>query len=255
MTNLIKAECYKLTRNKTFWVLIVTMAGLSLLLHLLVILDWWQLSGTVFDQAGLSEWNALTAFHLSLFFNIVISTLAGFYLATEFTQSGVIKNQIMSGHKRSHIFLAKYVIYSLGSVLVAILIPFVTALIFVWLLGHGEILNDTNNLYLARAYSLFVLQFLSFTAIVLWIAVATEDSGKTILFTLLLAIVMFAIEKLVTVPFVQAVYELTFFYQLSEVFQYQLTSTEVIKSVLVGMVSLLLLLGCGVFVFNRKEIK
>ncbi|WP_017754736.1 ABC-2 transporter permease [Calidifontibacillus oryziterrae] len=255
MSNLIRAELYKLQRNKTFWVLFGTVAGLSGLLHFLVIIDWWQLTGTEFDQAGLSELNALSPFTIPLFFNLIVSSLAGFYISTEFSQSSVIKNQVISGNKRSHIYIAKYLVFSLGASLVTIVIPLLTAIIMVSLFGYGEILNASNLMYLGRAFSLFALQFLCFTAIVLLIAIVTEDSGKTIIFTLLLSIIMFAIEKLFTFPIVRMVYENTFFFEFTEVFKVMMTNDAIIKAILIGSVSLIVISLCGMFVFNRKEIK
>lgn len=253
--NLIKAELYKIQRNKTFWVLVGTITGLSALLHFLIIIDWWQLTGTSFDNAGLSEFNALSTFTLPLFFNLIVSTLAGFYISIEFSHHNVIKNQIISGNKRSHIFMAKFFVFTLGAFVVTILIPLVTALILVMLFGHGELLTLSNLIYLGRAFSLFTLQFLSFTAIVLVIAFVTEDSGKTILFTLLLSIVMFIIEKFVTYPFINMLYENTIFHQFSKVFTFHMTNGELIKSILIALVSIIMIMLGGVFLFNRKEIK
>ncbi|WP_147535196.1 ABC transporter permease [Bacillus marasmi] len=255
MTNLLKAEFYKLTRNKTFWVLVSSVTGLSALLHCLILMDWWLLSGTEFEKAGISEFNGLSPFIVLLFFNLLVSTLAGFFISTELNQSGVIKNQMMSGNKRTNIFMAKYIVFSLGSFIITILIPFITAIILVFLFGLGDLLSVTNLMYLARAYGLFSLQFLSFTAIVLTIAIATEDSGKTIIITLLLAIVMFAIEKFITQPVIKLFYENTFFYQFNEAFKYTMTSGELIVSILIGVISFVVFISCGVFMINRKEIK
>ncbi|MEG9294840.1 ABC transporter permease [Mangrovibacillus sp. Mu-81] len=253
MSNLMKAEFYKLYRNKTFWVVAGTVTGLSALLHLLIIFDWWQLSGTEFDQAGLSELNALSPFKLPLFFNLIVSTVAGYYIATDFSQSGVIKNQLLSGNRRSYIYLAKLLVFSLASILAAIVIPLVTALITVTITGYGEIFSPSSVMYLERAYCLFTLQFLCFTSIVLLIAVVTEDSGKTILFTLLLSIVMFAIEKLTSEPIIRFLYEHTFFYQFSDAFKISMSTGEVVTSIAIGAVELIVITSCGIFLFNRKE--
>src|SRR5690625_5114121 len=91
MNKLLRAETYKLKRNKTFWVLLITMIGLSSFLHYLIVSDWWFMSGTPFDQAGLSELNALSVFMTPLYFNFVVSTLAGYYISVEFSQTRVIK--------------------------------------------------------------------------------------------------------------------------------------------------------------------
>ncbi|WP_373895812.1 ABC transporter permease [Virgibacillus sp. CBA3643] len=254
MSNQMKAEWFKLQKNKTFWALILSIIGISVLLHFLRISGWWQVSGTAFDSAGLSELNALAVFTIPLLFNLMVSTLAGYYISTEFSPDGVIKNQVISGNKKSRIFIAKFLILSLGSILVTIVIPLLTAVIMVCLFGQADILNLSNIMYLGRAFSLFTLQFLCFNAVVLWIAIATEDSGKTIIFTLLLSVIMFAIEKLVTQPFIEMVYENTFFYQFSEVFKYTMTNGETIQSILIGILSLIIILLCGIFIFNRKEI-
>ncbi|PAV28290.1 ABC transporter permease [Virgibacillus profundi] len=255
MSNLIKAEIFKLQRNKTFWVIFGSVTGLSALLHFLIITDWWMVQGTAFDSAGLSELNALSTFTVPLFFNLIVSTLAGFFISIEFSDSGVIKNQMISGNKRSQIFIAKYLVFSLGAIIVTILIPLVTAVIVVILFGHGDILNPSNMMYLGRVYSLFILQFLGYTAIMVLLAIITEDSGKTIIFSILFTIVMFAVEKLVKTPFIELLYEHTIFYQFSDVFKFTMTNGEIIKSILVGVVSLIVIMLCGVFIINRKEIK
>ncbi|QKY68405.1 ABC transporter permease [Lentibacillus sp. CBA3610] len=254
MNNLVQAEAFKLRRNKTFWVLIVTITGLSALLHYLIMIGWWQVSGTPFDSAGLSELNALSAFTIPLLFNLIVSTPAAFFIANEFSDSGVIKNQVISGHKRSYIFMAKLLVFSLGAGFVTIVIPLLTAIIAAFLYGQGDLLTTSNLTYLGRAYSLFTLQFLGFATIVLLIAIVTEDSGKTILFTLLLSIVMFAIENLITAPFVRLLNEHSVFFQFSEVFNHTMTSGEMIESILIGSLTFIIISICGILVFNRKEI-
>lgn len=255
MINLIRAEIFKLTSNKTFWVLTISIVVLSSLLHFLVITNWWMMTGTPFELIGLSEWNALSPFITPLFFNVIISTLAAFYISTEFSKSGVMKNQVMTGHKRSHIFIAKYLIYSIGSIITTILIPLLTAMIMVFLLENGEIFNQDNISYIARAFSLFSLHFVCFTAIVFIITILTEDSGKTILFTLLLAILMFIVEKFVTSDVVKQLYEYTFFHQFTNVFNPFISSGDIVKSLVIGVVSLIMIISFGIIAFNRKEIK
>lgn len=213
------------------------------------------MSGTPFDSAGLSELNALSIFTIPLFFNLIVSTLAAFYISIEFSHSGVIKNQVISGNKRSHIFIAKFLTFSLGAGFVTIVTPLLTGIIAAALLGHGDLLTFSNFFYLGRSFGLFTLHFLCFSGIVLLIAIAAEDSGKTILFTLLLAIVMFAIENLITKSFVRVLYEHTIFFQFSDVFNHTMTNGEIMRSVLIGAVSLLIIVLCGIMMFNRKEIK
>lgn len=255
MINQMKAEWFKLQRNKTFWVLTLSITGLSALMHYLVIIDWWQMYVESFDKAGLSELKVLTAFTIPLLFNLIVSTLAVFFISNEFSQSNVIKNQIISGSKRSHIFLAKYVVFTLGSIIVTIFIPFLIGIIEVLLLGHGEILNLSSMLYLGRAFGLFILQFLGYTAIIILIAIMTEDSGKTIILSILFTIVMFLVEMFPDLPLIGTLYRNSIFYQFSEVFTFSMTNGDIVKSVLIAFVTLVIIILCGIFIFNRKEIK
>lgn len=255
MINLIQAERFKLIRNKTFGVLILTITGFSALLHFLIVTGWWQVTGTAFDSAGLSELNALSNFTVPLLFNLIVSTLAGFYISTEFSIIGVIKNQILSGRKRSEIFLSKFLIFTCGSIIVTILIPLVTGIIVLILMGHGDILNLSNMLYLGRVILLFTLQLIGYTAIIMLLAITTQDSGKTLIFSILFTIVMFAIEKLNRSPLINMLYENSIFHQFSAVFNVNMTNGEILQSIAVAFLTIIIVVVCGIAVFNRKEIK
>lgn len=178
MSNLIQAELFKLKRNKSFWVIMGVTTGLSILLYYLVIIDWWMMQNTNFAEVGLSKLNALSPFTTLLFFNLIGSSLAAFFISVDFSVSGVIKNQIISGNKRAHIFLAKFLIYSFGAVMMTVVIPFALGVFMVILLGAGEILSGASFLYLGKAFLLFMLHFLSYTALMTILAIITEVSGK-----------------------------------------------------------------------------
>lgn len=255
MINQIRAELFKLLRNKTFLVMQLVAFFLSALLHYLIIIDWWQVNDSVFSRAGLEEMNGLLAFTTPLFFNFFVGTLAGFFISNEFSQSSVIKNQMMSGSKRSSIFLSKYLIFTLGAIVTTIFIPLLTGFIEVIIMGYGEILNVTSMLYLGRSLGLYILQFFGYTAIIILLAVATEDSGKTIIFSILLTIVMYGIEMAPNMPIVSTIYQNSIFYQFSKVFQFSMSNGEVTKSILIALLTLIIIFLCGIFVFNKKEIK
>lgn len=255
MINQIKVELFKLRRNRTFWVLQLVAFFLSALLHYLILIDWWKVNDSVFVRAGLGELSALSAFTTPLFFNLFVGTQAGFSISNEFLQSSVIKNQMMSGSKRRDIYLSKYLIFTLGAIIITIFIPLLTGILEVIFLGYGDILNVTNVLYLGRGFGLYVLQFLGYTAIIVLLAIATEDSGKTIIFSILLTIVMYGIEMVPNLPIIGTLYRNSIFFQFSEVFKFSMTNGEVAKSILIALLSFIIIFLCGIFVFNKKEIK
>lgn len=255
MINQIKVELYKLQKNQTFWVLLFISIGLSALMHFLVIADWWQMYGTTFNQVGLHELNGLSPFAIPLFFNLFISTLAGFFIAIEFSHGSVIKNQIISGSHRKHIYLSKYIVFSIGSIIITILSPLLTGLIETVLFGYGDILTSASLLYLGRVYGLFALQLLGYTAIILLLAMVSEDSGKTIIFSILFTIVLFAVEKLPHLPLLSTVYKFSIFHQFSNVFKLPMAIDEMLIAILIALLTIVVVTFCGIAIFNKKEIK
>ena len=168
---------------------------------------------------------------------------------------GKLKIAIISGKKRYQIFFSKYFVFTVSSIVISVLLPILTGIISVYILGHGEIFTTAKIIYLGIAIILFIFQFLSFTAIVFLIAMITGDSGKTILFTLLLTIFMLLVEKLSSGSIVEPLYHQTVFHQYSLVLKFNITSAEVIDSIFIGSIWFIILLLCNIFVMNRREIK
>lgn len=255
MLNMIQAEMFKLRLNKSFWVILLTSLVLSAVMHYLAITEWWQVYNTPFDAAGLSEMNGLSMFMAPLFFNLMIGTLAAFYISTDFGPSGVIKNQIISGKNRKLIYFAKYIVYSAAAVVIAVLIPAVTGIILNIIMGNGGIFTFETITYLLGAYSLFSLQLLGYTAIISLLAIITEDSGKTIIFSILFTIGMYIVEKMPKSGIIERIYEYSIFQQFNQVLFPELGIESIMTGLAVGLITMAVLLFIGMIVFSKKEIK
>lgn len=255
MLNMIQAEMFKLRLNKSFWVILLTSLVLSAVMHYLAITEWWQVYNTPFDAAGLSDMNGLSMFMAPLFFNLMIGTLAAFYISTDFGPSGVIKNQIISGKNRKLIYFAKYIVYSAAAVVIAVLIPAVTGIILNIIMGNGGIFTFETITYLLGAYSLFSLQLLGYTAIISLLAIITEDSGKTIIFSILFTIVMYIVEKMPKSGIIERIYEYSIFQQFNQVLFPELGIESIMTGLAVGLITMAVLLFIGMIVFSKKEIK
>src|SRR5699024_9021653 len=134
--------------------------------------------------------------------------------------------------------------------------PFAVGVIEVTIMGHDDILSLSVILYLGRAIALFILQFLGYTSIIMLIAIVTEASGKTIIISVLFYLVMDMIIIFSgSSPLIAKFYETTIFHQFNEVFTYSMTSGEIIKSIVIGFLTIMLITGSGIVIFNRKEIK
>lgn len=255
MTNLISAEMFKLRKNKSFWAILFASFGLSVLMHYLVISDWWMISNTAFDAVDLSDLNALSMFIIPLYFNLLTGSLAAFYISTEFGTSGVIKNQVISGKQRAVVYLSKYIVYTAAGMIIAVLIPLLTGVLLNLIMGNADIFTGEAVTFLARSFLLFTLQFAGFSAMILLLAVITEDSGKTIILSILFTIAMFAAERFNMGEILNTIYDYSIFQQFNLVFAAEMTAGNVIEAVLVGVITIVVMLGAGIFIFDRKEIK
>lgn len=255
MNNLLQAEFFKLKHNKSFWSILITSTVLSSMMHYLVISEWWMLSNTAFNRAGLDEMNALSMFIVPLFFNLMAGTLAAFYISTEFGSSGVIKNQIISGKNRPFIYLAKYIVFTVASAVITVIIPVVSGIILNVILGNGDIFNAESLMYLLSAFGLFTLQFSGYTAMITLLAVLTEDSGKTIIFSVVFTLIMFVLEKLPISNITDIIYDYSIFQQFSSVMNPDITAGNITAAITVGTVTIIIMLLIGTYVFSKKEIK
>lgn len=254
MNNLLQAEIFKLRHSKSFWAILIISSGLSSLMHYLVITEWWMLTNTPFEAAGIAEMNALSMFIVPLFFNLMTGTLAAFYISTEFGSSGVIKNQIISGKSRGLIYLAKYLVFTSASIIITVIIPAGTGILLNLVL-NGGIFDGESMMYLLKAFGLFTLQMAGYTAIIVLIAVLTEDSGRTIIFTIVFTLIMFVIEKMPMSDIITGIYDYSVFRQFSIVMSPEMTSGDIVTAVMVGVVSTAVMLFIGMYVFSKKEIK
>ena len=246
MNNLLKAEIFKMQRNRSFWMIFAISAGLSALMHYLIMVDWWKMDGTSFDAVGLGDMNALS---------MLIGTLAAFFISTEFGAGGVIKNQILSGRHRHLIYVSKYIVYTMGSVLIGVLVPLSTGVIMLAVTGNLEILDGGNIVYLIRMHLLFILQYAGYTAMVTLLAVLTEDSGKTIIFSVLFTILMFVVGKVPVFNIVEIIYDHSIFQQFNLVMAPEMSAGMMTEAVIVGVLTIVVVAAVGCMVFGRKEIK
>ncbi|MUG47951.1 ABC transporter permease [Paenibacillus woosongensis] len=254
MINLLRMELFKLGKNKVFWTLTVIVTVVFTLLHYLITIGWWKMDN-MFMGAGLEMFSSLALATTPFYFMLFLSTLAGFFMANEFT-IGVVKNIVMSGNRRSHIFLAKFIVLALGSVFLAVVCPLIVIIGGKLLFAFGEMTDPSALGYLARALGLFLIHMLALVALLILIAVLAEDSGKTIIISVVIALLISVAEVLRPLPGVlETLYRYTIFHHLIDSFRVRMTYADVIQSLSVGFSAILILVFCGNLVFKRKEMK
>ncbi|GGD91808.1 ABC transporter permease [Paenibacillus nasutitermitis] len=254
MINLLRMELFKLGKNKMFWTLTIIVTVVFALLHYLITIEWWKMNN-IFMDAGLEMFSSLALATTPFYFMLYLSTLTGFFVANDFT-IGVVKNIVMSGNRRSHIFAAKLLILALGSSILALVCPLLVTIGGKLLFGFGAMTDPSALGYLARALCLFLIHMMALVALLMLIALLVEDSGKTIIISVVIALLISVAEVLRPLPgILETLYRYSIFHHLIDSFRIRMTYTDVIQSLGVGVGTILILVFCGNLVFKRKEIK
>lgn len=256
MINLIKAELFKLKRNHTFWIL---MGVVPLVYALYLGADIWRIRDLGLYKIELEEYLTIQTIGLMqtiLFFNLIISTLAGFFISTDYT-TGVVKNQVLSGNKRSHIYLSKLIVFSLSAVITTVILPVVAIIIGTNIGGYNEIFISSTLIYWLRSFGLYTLIIMAYSSVVMLIATLTRESGKTIIITVVMTIILVTIEIVFVSRYeiVKMMYENSIFYQIYQPFNLVITSNEIGKSIFISLVTFIIMAYCGSMIFKSKEIK
>src|SRR5699024_4600480 len=102
---------------------------------------------------------------------------------------------------------------------------------------------------------LFILQYAGYTALITLLAVFTEDSGKTIIFSVLFTLLMFVIEKVPVFNIVEIIYDYSIFQQFNLVVAPRMSAVMMAEAVIVGVVTIVVVVVAGCLTFGRKEIK
>lgn len=232
----------------------IIMTVVFAILHYLITIGWWKMDN-MFTDAGLKLFASLALATTPFYFMLYLSTLAGFFVANDFA-IGVVKNIVMSGNRRSHIFVSKLTILALGSIVLALACPLFVIIGGKLLFGFGELTEPSALGYLARALGLFLIHMIALVTLLMLIALLVEDSGKTIIISVVIALLISVAEVLRPLPgALETLYRFSIFHHLLDSFRIRMTPVDVIQSLSVGLGTILIMVFCGNAVFKRKEIK
>lgn len=265
----MKAELFKLRKTKAFWVLIITMTlfglGFSVLLYLaskniiyLSLEDNFLIgppdSDETFSTSGI-EILQMSLIKNPILLTLLAGILAGFFISNDYV-TGVMKNVLITGKGRNQVYIAKLITFSVGVIIIVLIYPIISTTSATIFYGFGEINEPSAVLYIGRVLGLYLLQLIAFSSILMFIAILSEENGKTIAISFSLIFVVYFSFIFLSNSFssIQKTYEHTVLYQLYEVYKVNITSTEVIKSAIIALMTCMVLSFVGNALFLRKDI-
>ena len=176
MGNLFKSELYKLKKDRSFLLLTILLVIVSICYPLLIVFD---------EGAGLIK---ISDFYQSTVLNgnnyvikLAPCILAGFFISNEYS-IGTMKNIGASGNSRFRIYFAKLMVFSIGAIIISLILPIVMTGVSALYSGF----HDMPELgYFVKTIGLTILYAASFSSLMALLATILTESGKAIAFMLL----------------------------------------------------------------------
>jgi ABC-2 type transport system permease protein len=249
MGNLLRTEWYKLKKDRSFRFLSWMLLALAVLFPLI------EFDNGASGLPAVSDYykESILGPHANIV-KLIPSILAGFFITSEYSM-GTMKSIVSSGKSRLSIYSAKLLVFSIGAVIISLILPVVMT-------GASAVYFGFDGMpdisYYLQTIGLIVLYGAAFASIMAIFSILFTDSGKTIGFLLMFFIFAdWPLQVLAAkVPFFEPILNHSVFkliYDISIV--NTLNSSDLFFIIVIPILTFLLFWGIGVFIFNRKEIK
>ena len=173
MGNLLRTEWYKLRKDRTFWVLSAFLIVFAILYPLLI--------NTTDDISGNDYYRGDILSINTDIVRLFPAILAGFFIANEYA-IGTMKSIVSSGNSRIRLYFAKLTVFSVGSMIIMLILPIV-------MLGASLIYKGSHIMpewtFFFQTISLIALYAVAFASIMAFFSTILTNSGKAIGFLLL----------------------------------------------------------------------
>lgn len=272
MINLLRVESYKMRKNKVFWVLaniIIAVACISVILFFLeekgIIqpvedegfvmmdvqveeMDFEPISGITFFMDVSPEWTITI---------LLISVLGAFMVSTE-NSSGTIKNLASIGYERYQIYLAKLIVFVIGTIILHWLTSIAFGFFGTLFFGIGEIPAVEEIVRMGKVGLLSDFYLMAFTAIVMYFSMIVRSSGMAILVSLTC---FFAFGPFLTslgqqYVFFENINHYAVYYRFMTIVGSDLNDMGVLLELIaIPTITAFVFICLGMFTFQRKDIQ
>lgn len=245
----MKAEWFKLKKDRSLWTLIIILTAVSLSYPLLIVFDDGADSIKVMDfyQNTILQGN-------NYVIRLVPCILAGFFISSEYS-IGTMKTIAASGNSRFRLYFAKLIIYSIGAVLISLIFPVIFT-------GAVSVVLNFNGMpefgYFIGTIGLTILYAIAFASMMALFATIFTDSGKAIGFMLIFFIIFDSVLYLLSSvsPIFEVIFNYSVFKLFLDIVNYDTVhSAEMVKLIAVPVITFTALGILGSILFYKKEIK
>jgi len=254
MGNLMKTEWYKLRKDRSFWVLALFLLAFAVLYPLDILHPFGGNTklpnGNDFYRGDILSINTQIV-------HLFPAILAGFFIASEYSM-GTMKSIASSGHSRVRMYFAKLTVFSIGSIIILLILP-------IFMMGASSVYSGFNVMPEWSFYfqtigllALFEAAFASFMALC---STILNESGKAIGFLILfLALIPSLLEFIgVKIPFLEPLITHSIFMTEGSILTIDQIGhwdgKDLFTFIVVPILTFLVFGVLGSLIFRKKEIK
>lgn len=266
MTQLIKADFWRLIKDKLLWIGLIVSCGLTIFstliywfLKVAIEIDEIEIFQSLFNGRGMFLNSFSAGNNVGLMIPIFISIL----VVKEFNY-GTIRNKIVSGKSRFMIFLSTY-LTSLVAGLILYLINLLLALFFgSLLLGYGKPVNGEEIQFIFASLGYGILFYSVFLSFAIFIGMVTRNLGLSIVFNIVLIFVTTILATFADPAMVFVSDTIRDIFSVNPMYAIQLLTTDklingtqkdILTSVLSSIFYIGLLFGLGSILFKKADLK
>lgn len=293
MLKAIQAELYKLFKNRTFKVLICVAVLLSTLTVVMcssvfekILND--SLGNMPQDQkevlmeqlTSMSESEAIVTpgqlgiqlqakdmmnptsievYHASFgsgVIEIIIGILVGALIAKEYSQ-GTIKNFLAYGKRREEFYLAKFVSMVIAVTIILAVMTILPTIVVTLMNGWGQAFEISQLLGMIKTFVASVIAGSVVAALAMIIATLVKSNGATIGITVAIFIGIPTLARFLygIYPWFDRVYEVLPFYNSALATSIKAGNGDLLRSVIISLVTIAISLFVGIKIFKSQDIK
>ena len=293
MLKAIQAELYKLFKNRTFRVLVVVGILLSTLTIVMCSpvfdnilndslgdMPQEQKDALMQQMTSMSDSDAIVTpgelgiqlqakdmmnptsievYHASFgsgIMEILIGILVAALIAKEYSQ-GTIKNFLAYGKKREEFYLAKFVAMIVGIAIISAVMTILPTIVVTIMNGWGESFEFSQVLGMIKAFVVSVVASSAVAAIAMVIATLVKSNGATIGITvaIFIGVPTFGGFLYGIYTWFDRVYEVLPFYNSALASSIKAGNGDLLRSVVIALMTIAISLFAGIRVFKAQDIK
>ena len=293
MLKAIQAELYKLFKNRTFKVLIFVTILLSTLTIVMCSpvfdniindslgdLPQEQKDALMQQMTSMSDSDAIVTpgnlgiqlnakdvmnpttievYHASFgsgVMEILIGILVAALIAKEYSQ-GTIKNFLAYGKKREEFYLAKFVSMIVAIAIISAVMTILPTVVVTMMNGWGQEFEFSQVLGMVKTFVVSLTASSAVVALVMVIATLVKSNGATIGITVavFIGVPTFAGFLYGIYPWFDKIYEVLPFYNSALATSIKAGNADLLRSLLIALVTIVISLFAGIRIFKAQDIK